>query len=848
MQSSATYIQTALPPTQDDVQIDQYHVLLDGLGIGYQEEEIYLQSEGLTADHTIVLHLSVIVSLLPELLMLLRQVLCYNGLAFRLVKNKQVAKHVLDGKYGPALLSKVVTFYFSSPAVASQTALELVEITKGFAGPRIPGHWQLGQILFTDAAGKSVFAGLCQAPQLSGKILQSRYKPILLLKEDVKGSVLQAKYIKGFLRVGTCVIKQGRQHMWSDYYGRDIQDRLKWQQHLHQQLKGTVNVPTILELFYDQGDAFLSMEFIKGESLNQRISKIYNGRSWQQLDHPEKDRLLGYLLGIGEILRRLHAKGIIHRDLSPANFLLTAKDEIFLIDLEMAYDARNHQPAPVFGGGTDGFMSPQQLDNQQPDFQEDVYGFGGLMVYFFTNLPPVKFDARSPQHLEADLYHFIADTTLTQLSTACLDTVPEKRPALDNVLQRIAHIRSQWKGLASKPSFAPLLPETQRVATVVQQAVNGLVLQATSDPSWLFGKVTRSLENSAHTEPATVQGGGLLRPIAGALLLLDTCPLSVDMTELKTYLVAHTGDLQRDYLRHTAAFFPGLVQGKAGMAITAAAAASAGLLPSDHAFSIYLKESFSKDADTLDLMTGIAGQGMALLYCKEYFNNQLLKAMLQHYVSVILLAQQPDGSWPEKPGAATGKPMPPNLALGAAGVLYFLMGFYEQLPDPHVKQAILNGLSSLTASLTERKSWLRARTKKTTYSDDPSLCYGITGIGLVFIKAYQLFHDPLHRQATVSVLQRMPPYPLTHDFTLATGLAGIGLLYVQIARTFGSKEYQQKAGWIASVFSHSLIHTGEQTGRWNMDHTERHDGSLLTGVVGPMLFLCEYLKGINSQS
>src|SRR5207249_2278720 len=149
----------------------------------------------------------------------------------------------------------------------------LIQLTTSFRGPAIPTDIHLGGCVYTrygggnsvittdelgnlnrfiyDPKGKLIpdqykipfvkpdgvhwpFDSLTsQRFSVKKKTLRGIYRPTSILKPDPRGSVFQAVYLKGWLRTNTCVIKEGKSNMCSDAYGRDIRDRLVWQQILH---------------------------------------------------------------------------------------------------------------------------------------------------------------------------------------------------------------------------------------------------------------------------------------------------------------------------------------------------------------------------------------------------------------------------------------------------------------------------------------------------------------------------------------------------------------------------------------------------------------------------------------
>ncbi len=72
----------------------------------------------------------------------------------------------------------------------------------------------------------------------AGKRVGYNYIIVKSLKEHKKNDVVKCLYIKSFTDFGFCVIKEGTEGDTKDEAGRDVQDRLKWQKELHEQLYG----------------------------------------------------------------------------------------------------------------------------------------------------------------------------------------------------------------------------------------------------------------------------------------------------------------------------------------------------------------------------------------------------------------------------------------------------------------------------------------------------------------------------------------------------------------------------------------------------------------------------------
>ena len=145
-------------------------------------------------------------------------------------------------------------------------------------------------------------------------------------------------------------------------------------------LASSLNHPHILQVF-DVGDAdgrqYLVTEFADGGTLSEwaRAEK----RSWRQV--------VNLLTGIADALAAAHEAGILHRDVKPANILVTRSGYAKLADFGIAKLAEKAPPdAPTAAMteqtrsgaivGTPAYMSPEQASGQVLDARSDVFSFG----------------------------------------------------------------------------------------------------------------------------------------------------------------------------------------------------------------------------------------------------------------------------------------------------------------------------------------------------------------------------------------------------------------------------------------------------------------------------------------
>jgi serine/threonine-protein kinase len=177
---------------------------------------------------------------------------------------------------------------------------------------------------------------------------------------------------------------------------------------------------------------WLVLEHVDGPSLRELLAKSPRGLA------PESVIAIGY--AIASALAHAHEHGVIHRDMKPANILLSKKGEVKLVDFSVAHEDRlPSTPEPIDGTGafgTPAYMSPEQVLGEAIDARTDVFSLGIVLYEMLCGSRPFDGpDARATtQRIRHDAPAPITRVApgtplaLAQIVDRCLEKHAEERP------------------------------------------------------------------------------------------------------------------------------------------------------------------------------------------------------------------------------------------------------------------------------------------------------------------------------------------------------------------------------------------------------------------------------------
>jgi serine/threonine protein kinase len=198
------------------------------------------------------------------------------------------------------------------------------------------------------------------------------------------------------------------------------------------------NIVSVYDSDRDDGVAFLVMEFVDGKDLKHHLDTgtLYS-----------LEQTVSIMVALLSALDYAHSQNIVHRDVKPANLLITSNGQIKLTDFGVARiqnsgDATRTQGTVV---GTLKYMSPEQIQGLPVDARADLFAAGVVMYQLLTGTRP----------FDADTYFGVIQKVVLQIPESATALNTQLPPAIDLVVARsLAKSRDDRYSSAAEFSLA----------------------------------------------------------------------------------------------------------------------------------------------------------------------------------------------------------------------------------------------------------------------------------------------------------------------------------------------------------------------------------------------------------
>lgn len=242
---------------------------------------------------------------------------------------------------------------------------------------------------------------------------------------------------------------------------------------------GVVRLYDVLE---DRGQTVLVMELVEGDPLETLLA----GRV---LDWAETRRLCA---PVAAALAHAHARGVVHRDLTPSNVLVERSGRVVVTDFGLARLARASRSAPVSGvlAGTPEYWAPEQAAGHETGPATDLYSLGCVLFRCLSGRLPFEGEDRLATGLRR------AHEPAPSLSQVAASAPVEAVTLVDRLLQRDPALRGDAvaaaRVLGAAPGSLPAATTTETLArapTPAPAAPQTIVTRILREPATIVHRV-----------------------------------------------------------------------------------------------------------------------------------------------------------------------------------------------------------------------------------------------------------------------------------------------------------------------------------------------------------------------
>ena len=185
------------------------------------------------------------------------------------------------------------------------------------------------------------------------------------------------------------------------------------------------HIADIYDVLEEDGEIFVVMEYVEGETLRQRLGKPM-----------PVSEFLPMAVQCGEALAAAHEKGVVHRDIKPENIMLNSSGQVKILDFGVAKRLPRPDDVTVSEAiestipglsGTSGYMAPEVLLERESDERVDIFSLGVVFYEALTGRHPFR----------AESFLATSNRILREVPTPVSRLNPSLPGELDHIMDRM---------------------------------------------------------------------------------------------------------------------------------------------------------------------------------------------------------------------------------------------------------------------------------------------------------------------------------------------------------------------------------------------------------------------------
>jgi hypothetical protein len=256
----------------------------------------------------------------------------------------------------------------------------------------------------------------------------------------------------------------------------------------------SVNHPNVIQVFSsgtDHGQFYLVMELVDHGSLDDFI---------EERKRLQEEQVLEAGIQVAKGLRAAYAKGLIHRDVKPANILFADEHTAKIGDFGLAGAAAERAETRGEIWGTPYYVAPERLNNEPEDFRSDIYSLGATLFHAIAGKAPIEGETNSAAALRdlknkpLDLRQIAPDVSATTARVLHRMIAPDPALRFASYDDLVTELERSQRILSGKEDVDDVRARQKRLQLFV---IGAVLLVAVAIAGFFFVHETRQSQSAA---------------------------------------------------------------------------------------------------------------------------------------------------------------------------------------------------------------------------------------------------------------------------------------------------------------------------------------------------------------